>query len=597
MSTIQQTNVIDVLIIGTDNATKQQKIILGDDDECGIYYGGGGLNIKNTDTANDIIFTLGNTDATTLFDIKNSDNASKFNVDGTGKVTITGDLSVTGDLTTNSLINNTTITDKIIELANGTSGTPSGDSGIVIERGDSDNAFMGWDESADTFVLGTGSFTGISTGDLTITPTNLSVGVLTSSAITATDTTAPLILKYDAEEYVTHSVSNLGVYSITTTDASSDSGAITLDTVDSITLDSDTDVEGIVYADGGTNLLRIFNSSSDVIFKPLVDTKDIQFQQYDGNLLLDINDGGWVGIHNSAAGPGELRIYEDSDLGTLYTGFKAGNITTSITYTMPLADGGADQVLTTNGSGTLSWATASSNIDELTDGKSGGANFTNSIILGHQTTGTLNAAERNTAVGIASMDAIISGDDNVCVGHDAGGAINSGSQNTCIGSSAGDALTTGSNNTIIGYNAASSAVGATNEITLGNGNIDTIRSGATTIASLSDRRDKTNIENSNYGLNFIEKLRPVEFTWKRRIINKSDENNGHDGKNRVGFIAQELQEAMPNNENEILDLVYESNPERLEVKQGNLVPILVKAIQELHAQVKKLQTAYDAIKN
>ena len=48
---------------------------------------------------------------------------------------------------------------------------------------------------------------------------------------------------------------------------------------------------------------------------------------------------------------------------------------------------------------------------------------------------------------------------------------------------------------------------------------------------------------------------------------------------------------------EVLDLVYESNPERLEVKQGNLVPILVKAIQELHAQVKKLQTAYDAIKN
>ena len=55
------------------------------------------------------------------------------------------------------------------------------------------------------------------------------LGTIGSGAITATDTTAPLILKYDAGEYVTHAVSSAGVYSIATTDASSDSGAITLD--------------------------------------------------------------------------------------------------------------------------------------------------------------------------------------------------------------------------------------------------------------------------------------------------------------------------------------------------------------------------------
>jgi hypothetical protein len=312
-----------------------------------------------------------------------------------------------------------------------------------------------------------------------------------------------------------------------------------------------------------------------------------------------VTANGGIESKNGASGSGFIDLYEDSDNdGTNKIRIIApAAVTSNITLTLPDGAGSANQVLTTNGSGVLSWATASSNIDELTDGKSGGANFTNSMILGHETTGTLDAAERNTAVGIASMDAITSGDDNVCVGHDAGGLIDSGSKNTCIGSSAGDALTTGSNNTIIGYDAAASAVGANNEITLGDGNIDTIRSGATTIASLSDRRDKTNIVNSNYGLNFIEKLRPVEFTWKRRILNKSDENNSHNGKNRLGFIAQELQEAMPNKENDILDLVYESNPERLEVKQGNLVPILVKAIQELQAQVKTLQTAFDAIKN
>ena len=41
--------------------------------------------------------------------------------------------------------------------------------GIVMERGDSNNAFIGWDESADKFIVGTGTFTGASTGDLTIT--------------------------------------------------------------------------------------------------------------------------------------------------------------------------------------------------------------------------------------------------------------------------------------------------------------------------------------------------------------------------------------------------------------------------------------------
>jgi hypothetical protein len=39
----------------------------------------------------------------------------------------------------------------------------------VIERGDNNNAFIGFDESADKFIVGTGTFTGASTGDLTIT--------------------------------------------------------------------------------------------------------------------------------------------------------------------------------------------------------------------------------------------------------------------------------------------------------------------------------------------------------------------------------------------------------------------------------------------
>ena len=83
-------------------------------------------------------------------------------------VTVSGNLTVNGTTTT-AASTNTVITDKLIELGNGQSGSPSGDLGLVFERGSSDNAFIGFDESDDKFVVGTGSFTGASTGNLTIT--------------------------------------------------------------------------------------------------------------------------------------------------------------------------------------------------------------------------------------------------------------------------------------------------------------------------------------------------------------------------------------------------------------------------------------------
>ena len=139
---------------------------------------------------------------------------------------------------------------------------------------------------------------------------------------------------------------------------------------------------------------------------------------------------------------------------------------------------------------------------------------------------------------------------------------------------------------VIGYNAAASAVDVDNEITLGDANINAFRCADQSIAALSDGRDKTDIKNSSYGLEFINTIRPVEFTWNFRPENMAEAKQG---KKRVGFIAQELQEAMPNSENEILDLVYNVSDERIEAKYGNLIPILVKAVQELSEQVKQLK--------
>ena len=65
---------------------------------------------------------------------------------------------------------------------------------------------------------------------------------------------------------------------------------------------------------------------------------------------------GVVGILGTSDSAAEVRLYEDTDSGSNYLGFKApAAITTSVTFTLPDGDGSNTQVLQTNGSGTLSW--------------------------------------------------------------------------------------------------------------------------------------------------------------------------------------------------------------------------------------------------
>ena len=115
-------------------------------------------------------------------------------------LTITGDLTVQGDTTTVSTTN-TVAKDQLFELGNGRTGSATGDAGIVIERGNDANLFIGYDESADKFTVGTGTFTGASTGNLSITKgeivadidgnnstlTNIPNSAITNSFITVGD--------------------------------------------------------------------------------------------------------------------------------------------------------------------------------------------------------------------------------------------------------------------------------------------------------------------------------------------------------------------------------------------------------------------------
>ena len=81
--------------------------------------------------------------------------------------TVSGNLTVNGTTTTVDTTN-TLIADPLFVLSRGETGTPSADSGIVIERGTSTNVAFIWDESADTFTVVNTTEDGSTAGDVTI---------------------------------------------------------------------------------------------------------------------------------------------------------------------------------------------------------------------------------------------------------------------------------------------------------------------------------------------------------------------------------------------------------------------------------------------
>ncbi len=113
---------------------------------------------------------------------------------------------------------------------------------------------------------------------------------------------------------------------------------------------------------------------------------------------------------------------------------------------------------------------------DLIGGKIGGTNFTNSLLVGHATHGTLDDSNSNTGVGITALDALTSGDGNTAVGFAAltanaagvsnvaigSGALNSSNFdqfNTAVGTNAGSSVTSSDFNTLIGGKAGDSLTG------------------------------------------------------------------------------------------------------------------------------------------
>ncbi|MBK7010775.1 MAG: tail fiber domain-containing protein [Saprospiraceae bacterium] len=106
-------------------------------------------------------------------------------------------------------------------------------------------------------------------------------------------------------------------------------------------------------------------------------------------------------------------------------------------------------------------------------------------------------------------------------------------------------------------------------------------------------KEKTNIKNIKYGLNDVMKLRPVSFEW---IKNR-------EAGTKLGLIAQELKEVV----SEVVVLgdgkLLSDNNETTNSEEGrygvfysDLIPVLIKAIQEQQEMINVLRQEVDAIK-
>ena len=214
-------------------------------------------------------------------------------------VTVTGDLTVNGTTTTVATTN-TTVSDNILELNSG-AGSNTNDCGIMIERGNTgNNAFIGWDESADQFVLGTTSATASSTGNLSVSAGTIQANVTGS--------------------------------------------AVSLANGRNITLTGD--VSGLATG---------FNGTADISITTTLAAASVERNNL--NLVSTSSEPGLTIKGDGSSQDGYLQLNCSQNSHGIKLKSPAHSASQSYTLTFPTSVGSSGQVLSTSGSGTLTWST------------------------------------------------------------------------------------------------------------------------------------------------------------------------------------------------------------------------------------------------
>ena len=248
-----------------------------------------------------------------------------------------------------------------------------------------------------------------------------------------------------------------------------------------------------------------------------------------------------------------------------------------------------------------------------------------SVLIGYRAGGYYNSSSsgnNNVAVGMNSLYAVTTGSDNAILGRDAGAAITTGYGNVFLGRDAGDSATSGYRNICIGQNANPSSASGEHQIILGHDisgpgdNHAMIGRGGqgywklshtvnTGWVFVSDERIKKNIQNDTLGLEFINKIRPVTYNHKKNEEIDADfldstvnwkKGDADDTVLHRGLVAQEVKAAMQEVGNTDFDGWSQDADGMQGISKEAFITPLIKAVQELSAEVTALKAEVAALK-
>jgi hypothetical protein len=212
------------------------------------------------------------------------------------------------------------------------------------------------------------------------------------------------------------------------------------------------------------------------------------------------------------------------------------------------------------------------------------------VAMGHNSQFECSDGEANTSIGYNALFDNISGSYNTALGS-AAGNNNLGSSNTFVGRRAGrkaNVFVSWNNTTCLG---SESIATGNNQVILGKSGQNVYGGPYNTT---SDERDKTEIRDTVLGLNFIEKLRPVDYKYNFRNSNNSDDEIVIKPGTRYhhGLIAQEVKstiDTMGVDFGGYQDHKINGGSDQLTLAYSELIGPMIKSIQELNDKIKMLE--------
>jgi hypothetical protein len=187
----------------------------------------------------------------------------------------------------------------IIENATTDSGS-SGPYNIIISQGSGANVTIANGNTAMVYLDGAGSGAAVVNAltNLSASYGNLSIGQdADADDLTGDSAVGRLTIGAGEDLNLYHGGTNSYIVN--------DTGDLIIDTAGDIQLDAAGN--DFKFLASGTEILNITNSSSDVVIKPVVDAKDIIFQQRDGTAVMTVEDDVSLTINNDVSVSGRAK--------------------------------------------------------------------------------------------------------------------------------------------------------------------------------------------------------------------------------------------------------------------------------------------------